>query len=253
MLSQFPSSIHRGFFAAFVLALSLLAPCWAAPPDAYATPSHPDLSGFWQVDKGQWTVPQTAKLTPAALAVEQRSAREMAAGKVVAYASRWCNPLGVPFLMGQSPPINIVQGSDEIVIMSEQNSVARHIYLDGRPHPAPSTFEPTTDGHSVGHWERDVLVVDTTNFSDNGHVDIPGGGYRTFTSHLVERFSLLDGGRGMKIQSTWEDPNVFTEPHSYASTYRKLPPGSYAFEDSCDASDAAPFTNSGGTRAPHEP
>ena len=249
-------AIQRRLFPALLVGLSALAPCLAAPPAASApaaATSHPDLSGFWQVNRGDWLVPKTAKLTPQAEAVEHHVAQEMAAGKVVAYASRWCNFLGVPFLMGQSPPINIVQGSEEMVILPEQTAAARHIYLDGRPHPDPSTFEPTTDGHSVGHWQGDVLVVDTTDFSDNGHVDIPGGGYRTRTSHLVERFWLADGGMTLKIEATWQDPHVFTQPHSYTDTYHKLPPGTYAYEDSCDASDAAPFANSGGTRDPHEP
>ena len=247
-------TIRRWLFPALMLGLGTFGPCLAALPTstASAADAPADLSGFWQVDAGQWTVPKTAKLTPQAQAIEARSARLTAQGQVVAYASRWCNLLGVPFIMGQSPPINIVQGSDEIVILAEQTGAPRHIYLDGRPHPTPSTFEPTTDGHSVGHWEGATLVVDTRNFSDNGHVDIPGGGYRTFSSHLVERFWLVDG-QVMKIESTWDDPKVYTEPHSYTSSYHKLPPDSYAYEDSCDASDAAPFANSGGTRNKHEP
>lgn len=241
------------------LALCLLACSVAAPLVPAATPSqsaraaHPDLSGFWQVDQGQWTVPTSARLTPGAEAAEHRAQQDIAAGRVVSYASRWCNFLGVPFIMGQSPPINIVEGPDEILVLPEQTAAARHIYLDGRAHPSVASFQPTTDGHSVGHWQGDVLVVDTTDFSTRGAIDIPGGGYRTRSSHLVERFRLGKDGKTLTIQSTWTDPTVYAAPHTYSSTYHRLPPDTYAYEDSCDASDAAPFTNSGGTRDPDEP
>lgn len=245
-----------GLLLGLLLGPSLLAPCFAdsaAPATASTAAAPVDLSGFWQIKVFTAAVPRTAKLTPQAMALLQASAREMASGKVIPYFSRWCNFVGMPFLMGQSPPINIVQGSDEILILAEQNSAARHIYLDGRPHPAPTPLARTTDGHSVGRWQGEVLVVDTTNFSDNGAIGIPGGGYRTPTSHLVERFQLLSGGQSMQIESTWDDPNVFTEPHSYTSIYEKLPPDTYAYEDACDASDAAAYSRSGGSRSDHMP
>ena len=38
----------------------------------------------------------------------------------------------------------------------------RIIYTDGRPHPAPEDYDPTFGGHSIGKWEGETLVVDTT-------------------------------------------------------------------------------------------
>jgi len=141
--------------------------------------------------------------------------------------------------MAQSPPIDIVQGKDEILIMSEQSSAARHIYLDGRGHPDPSSYQPTTNGHSVGHWEGDILVVDTVGFNELGNRNIPGGGLRGKTSRLVERFHLSDNGDSLSITFTWEDPTVFLKPHTYEIRYHKDPPGTYAYDDFCDAGDPA--------------
>jgi len=215
---------------------------------AAPAPSIPDFSGFWELAYNSRHI-TPAQLTPAAIARDKKMADERAAGKVIVYASRWCNFLGMPFIMGQSPPINIVQTHDEIGIFSEQNSAPRHIYLDGRAHPDADQFVATTNGHSVGHWEGSELVVDTTNFSPNGHPEIPGGGFRGTHSHLVERFKLIDD-QHLQITFTWDDATVFVKSQTYYFVYHKMPPDTYAFEDSCDASDAAPYENSGGVSDP---
>ena len=236
-----------------LVALSILAtagipgvPAWAQTGTQRATGTHPDFSGYWQVSAGSWTVPHSAKLTPAAEAFEKRLAAQQASGKVVVYASRWCIYMGMPFLMGQSPPINIVQSDEELGVFAELPAMARHIYLDGRQHPDSAAYPPTSNGHSVGRWDGDELVVDTTNFSVKGHRDIPGGGYRTRHSHLVERFHLVPDGKTMTIAFHWDDPTVYLEPHSYTLTYHRLPADTYAYEYVCDPSDTAAYATGGG-------
>jgi hypothetical protein len=58
-----------------------------------------------------------------------------------------------------------------IVILYETGAV-RHIHLDGRPHPKDPN--PTCMGYSVGRWERDSLVVETTGFNDRTWLDFAG-------------------------------------------------------------------------------
>ena len=235
--------------AAVTATASLRAQSTQSSSAAAAKPSATDFSGFWELAYNSRHI-TPADLTAAAIARDKRMADERTAGKVVVYASRWCNFLGMPFIMGQSPPINIVQTNDELAIFSEQNSAPRHIYLDGRTHPGQTEFIPTTNGHSIAHWEGDELVVDTTNFSAKGHPEIPGGGFRGIHSHLVERFKLLDDRQHLQITFTWDDPTVFIKPHTYYFVYHKMPADTYAFEDSCDASDAAPYEHSGGVSDP---
>ena len=72
------------------------------------------------------------------------------------------------------------------------------------------------NGDSIGRWEGDTLVVETTMFHpDNGILGIPGGCFRTPDSKLVERFRLLRNGQVLQVISTWTDPKVLSRPHTY--------------------------------------
>ena len=192
----------------------------------------PDLSGFWELGFDSRNVP-AAMLTSAASATD-RSAQ----AKHDADAIRWCHFFGVPYVMAQSP-IGIVQNTNgkEIAITFPVRNPARHIYTDGRKHVSPDTFDPASNGHSIGHWEGDTLVVDTVGFSDEGVLGIPGGGRRTQMSHLVERYKLVNNGQRLSVVSTWEDPSVFAKPQTYEFRYYRAPKGSEAREFDCNASD----------------
>ena len=66
--------------------------------------------------------------------------------------------------------------------------------------------------------------MDTIGFDGaKGVTMIPGGGYRTSDSHLVERYRLLNGGTVLSVTFTWEDPKVFRTPHSYEFRYVRAP------------------------------
>lgn len=209
--------------------------------------TRPDLSGFWERrdESGAGSLGAVNELIPPAQITDevkkfnQEASARQQAGYVVSFASRYCQYLGMPFIMGQSPPIDIVQSKDEILIMSEQNSAPRHIYMDGRGHPDPASYEPTTNGHSIGHWEGDTLVVDTVGFNELGARNVPGGGLRSKTSHLVEHFHLFENGKRLSITFTWTDPRVYLKPHTYEIRFFKDPPDTYAFDDFCDAGDPA--------------
>lgn len=201
---------------------------------AYAAEAPVDLSGFWTLRHDSKVVGE-AVLTDAFKNAEgQRKFND-----IVTWPSRWCHPLGTPFIMGDSAPLDLVQSSRELAIIAEVQSAARHIYLDGREHPDMEGFDPTTNGHSIGRWEGHVLVVDTVGFNELGNRMIPGGGLRGLTSHLVERYELRDNGDALKVSFTWTDSNVFAQPHTYEFTFFKTAADEYAREYFCDASDPA--------------
>jgi hypothetical protein len=84
----------------------------------------------------------------------------------------------------------------------------RQIFTDGRALPADPN--PTWFGYSVGRWEGDVLVVETTGFNDKGWLD-NAGKPGTDKLHVTERFIRKDFGN-MDIQITIDDPKAYTKP-----------------------------------------
>ena len=99
--------------------------------------------------------------------------------------------------------IEFIEEEEIVMIRVQYFDQERTAYMDGREHPPAD--ERTHEGHSIGEWEGDVLVVDTTNFADdrspyqNG---IPSGAQK----HVVERYQLREGGTRMTLQFTLEDP-----------------------------------------------
>jgi len=177
--------------------------------------AHPDLSGYWELRYDSISVP-AASLTAQAEADQANQRRRDNE------AIRWCINIGVPALMGDRAPLDIRQSPTVIGMVAKSPSSVRYIYTDGRSHPPKEELDPTTNGHSIAHWEGDTLIVDTIGFNDRGVRAIPGGGVRTSDSHLTERYRLLDGGQQLSVSFTWEDPAVFQKAHTYEFRYYKV-------------------------------
>jgi hypothetical protein len=110
----------------------------------------------------------------------------------------------------------IMQSRDMVAIRHELMHDVRIIYLDGRSHPSSSI--QYLAGHSLGHWEGDTLVVDTTNFTDQTNFRGPPATTRqeishTRTLHVVERFTRVDANT-INYQFTVEDPATWTRSWS---------------------------------------
>jgi hypothetical protein len=105
----------------------------------------------------------------------------------------------------------ILQTKDAVVIHVEMNHDARIIHMDGRPH-LPAAIRSWM-GNSVGRWDADTLVVDTTNFNDAGGFYGDAGGNFGWDRnlHLTERFRLLDRDT-LLYQFDVDDPTAFTRP-----------------------------------------
>ena len=100
----------------------------------------------------------------------------------------------------------IVQTRDHIVINVEMIHDVRIIPLDGRAHLSPAIRQWM--GDSVGHWEGDTLVVDTTNFTRKTHFR---GSDQNL--HVIERFTRT-GADALRYQFSVDDPTAFTKPWS---------------------------------------
>ena len=177
-----------------------------------------DISGFWELNFDGRKVPRASLLPTVTRArIETRA-------KGDAYAIRWCNLLGVPFVMDSGRPLDIRQGSSAVIIVPENASAPRYLYTNRTAHVSEDVFDPSTNGDSIARWESDTLVVDTTGFhGEHGITAIPGGGFRTEKTHLVERYRLMSDGAILSVTFTWTDPTIFRTPHSYEFRYHRLP------------------------------
>jgi hypothetical protein len=205
-------------FAAAILAgdVVLFAQTGAAQAGA-----PPDISGYWELPIDGRFVP------PARLSPRVTQAMIDAEARKNAKAVRWCNWVGMPTTMDVGRPLDIRQGAREIVMVAESPvTPVRHLYLNRKTHIDKEVFDFTTSGDSIAHWEGDTLVVDTTGFEPaHGITAIPGGGFRTENSHLVERYRLLKNGTVLSVRFTWTDPSIFQTPHSYEFRYQRVQKG----------------------------
>ncbi len=187
---------------------------------ARSTARAESLAGVWELPFGEtgdfmtrWAV---HPLTPAGLAgFESFTPGDRPSGKCIS------NP--TPQFMAM-PFLNEIELLDDRVIMrSEFLDAERVIYTDGRGHPADGPR--TNQGHSIGRWEGDTLVVDTTLFADHRapirgpREGVPSGAQR----HVVERLRLNDAGTGVDIEFTVEDPEFLAEPFTGTLEWRYVP------------------------------
>ena len=120
-----------------------------------------------------------------------------------------CIPFPLPTIVAAPYLYEIEVGDDTVTIRSEFFNVERTIYMDGRGHP--ENGERSNQGHSIGRWEGNVLVVDSTHFEGNragNRAGIPSGAQK----HVVERYALSEDGTQIAIEFIVEDPEYLAEP-----------------------------------------
>jgi hypothetical protein len=173
----------------------------------------PDLSGIWRIDSGAYAGNIVADLKPgeiqpwAAALYDQRMEN---LGKDDP-ATFKCLPQGPRSSFGGSGWAKIIQTPALIVILYEDLAY-RQIFLDGRKLPADPN--PSFMGYSIGRWEADTLVVESTGFNDTTWLDF-GGHPHTELLRITERFRRRDLGH-MDLQQTYDDPKVYSRPWTVA-------------------------------------
>jgi len=114
---------------------------------------------------------------------------------------------------GYNSNLQIIQGDGYLVIVTEMIHDARVVAMNGRPH-LPSNVRQWY-GDSIGHWEGDTLVVDTTNFTDQ----TPYVGAQNL--HVIERLKRVDADTVL-YQFTVEDPGMWTKSWSGETAFSKV-------------------------------
>jgi hypothetical protein len=131
-----------------------------------------------------------------------------------------CLPMGLMQFHNHGQPRKIVQTPALVMIAYEANYGLRQIFLDGRPLPGKDA-EPWWYGYSVGHWEGDTLVVETTGFKDDGWLDVIGNPM-TDAAKWTERFRRPTYGT-LEIDVTVDDPKAYTRPWTVRVNQRLVP------------------------------
>jgi len=139
-----------------------------------------------------------------------------------------CYLPGVPRAIYLPYPFQIVQGTDKIMMIFEYAGANRTIHMDKiTPSPVESWM-----GFSVGHWEGDTLVVDTTSLQEDTWFD-RAGNFHSDGLHVVERFTPLTPYH-LTYEATIEDPKVFTRPWKISMPlYRHMEKNARLMEYNC--------------------
>jgi hypothetical protein len=210
--------------AALCAAAALLA--WSGLAAA-AQPAKADLSGFWNLAREKVTpdpdlmrrvAPNTVlledtgaaefgsmefgglKLKPAAL--ERARAWKPADDMTTSNA---CRVPSIIYAMQGPFPIEIFQGTELIVMRLEYFDMARVIFMDGRA-AWPAKAPHTKTGYSRGHWEGNVLVVETTHLKEATVTN--NGLEHSGDVRVIERFKLSPDGKQLWATQEFEDPAV---------------------------------------------
>ena len=119
-----------------------------------------------------------------------------------------CLPQGTPKIGTAPAPWKLLQYPEHIVILYEAFTQYRQIFVDGRKPPVDPN--PTWFGYSIGHWEGDTLVVETSGF--NGRIWLDQLGHpSTEQMKVTERFRRKDFGH-MEITVTIDDLGAYAQP-----------------------------------------
>jgi len=137
-----------------------------------------------------------------------------------------CIAREIPRTGGNNPGAQIVQSPGYVTIFYEAMHDSRIIPLDGRPHVGPSIH--LWNGDSLGRWEGNTLVVDTTNFSDKQTFFGASQG----SMHLIERFTRIDA-ETINYEVTVDNPATWTKPWTFVLPWWKNPEYLELFEYAC--------------------
>ena len=189
-----------------------------AAPAPRAANGKPDLSGVWRTepeffkDLATNLKPDDVVMLPPAKALQNQRENNDHKGDPMAN----CLPPGVPRIDTSNSddalhPFKIVQTPKLVVLLYETSSTStfRQVFLDGRP--LPKDPNPTWLGYSIGHWDGNTLVVETSGFNGREWLDTFKGHPQTEAGKVTERFTRRDFGH-MELAVTIDDPKAYAKP-----------------------------------------
>ena len=253
-----PNRTHRSWGVALV-ALLIVGSATAADAPAKRGAAHPDLSGFWRLsDKIPADKKLMQRLPANTVVLADTGAAEFPRGEygglklkpaAVAAADKWdprddmslsnaCKPPSIVYAMQGPFPMEIYQGTELIIIKLEYFDIMRIVFMDGRKPDA--TTPDSKSGFSVGHWEGDTLVVDTTHLEA---ATITNNGLSHSNKvHVIERFRLSEDGSELHSTQEFEDPLVLDNRGARFIAWKKKT-GDHVYPYECDPTFALEYQN----------
>ena len=236
---------------------------WCVSAGAIAQTPHPDLSGFWSSAANQHPFDPglMAKLPPNTGIVDDSGFAEFPQGEygglkpkpdALAAARKWkpademtvartCAAPSIVYAIQGPFPFEIYQTPTLIVFKYEYFDQVRLIFMDGRAHP-PATAPHSKTGHSVGHWDGDELVIDTTHLAA---ATITNNGLNHDDQvHMVERYKLSPDGKHLVATQWFEDPETLDNNGARFIQWAKHA-GQYVYPYECDPSFALEYSQAG--------
>ena len=178
-------------------------------PAPKAPDGRPDLSGLWRLGTAMGyaanitTDLDPGEIQPWAKALSRRRLEDF--GKDDPEITG-CLP-GGPRHITRAGLSRIIQTPTVLAILYEDLAY-RQIFLDGRQ--LPQDPNPSWMGYSVGHWEKDTLVVESAGFNDRTWLDFAGHPH-TESLRMTERFRRPDFAH-IELQVTLDDPKAYARP-----------------------------------------
>jgi hypothetical protein len=212
-------------------------PNLAAP--APRTPDgKPDLTGVWEAEGQTYFFDLTAGLKPEdvvlqpwAKTLQQQRVDNVHGDDPLAR----CLPHGVPRVNTNGLfPFKVIQTPTVIVILYEQMNLFRQIFMDGRK--LAKDPNPTWLGYSIGRWEGDTLVVETSGFNDRTWLDTEKGHPATEALHVTERFRRKNFGN-MEVTATIDDSKAYAKPWTTTPQPMHLQLGTELIEFICNENE----------------
>lgn len=140
-----------------------------------------------------------------------------------------CLPLGLTRSMNSPFPVQLIHTASQLAILVEMNNTFHVVPTDGRKHP--TDLGPLWNGLSVGHWEGDTMVVETTGFNDTSRLDTIGHPHSD-ALHVTQRFTRTDATH-IAYEVIIDDPKTYTSTWKNTRTFT-LRPDWEIMEYSCE-------------------
>lgn len=247
----------------FVLLAVLFAAVLSSPSNAAETSSArtrafaalPDWTGLWETEAaarllstGQFTPPPLWGSPPYNDEWAKRTGEALPAAATPAEASdlpptvKLCEPTGFPMNMVHPVADMIFQMlvTPEQTLMVWSDGAIRHIHTDGRAHPDAQDLWPTPEGHSIGRWEGQTLVVETIARTEGPVGPTPGAAVLSEQARFTERLRRLDADT-LQNEMTIADPERLSRPWQFTIRYKRVKEVDRLIAVNCRENDRNPI------------